>query len=116
MISVFRNDGVAFCSAIFAGSFWDRFTPLFIRAEPRRYTRNSFMRDSEFEFIRSLVYEHSRINLTPDKRELVSARLGQRLRAHGFESLTDYCRLLQSPDSADELENLIDVISTNHRS
>src|SRR6185436_13014668 len=60
------------------------------------------------------VYERSRINLTPDKRELVSARLGQRLRAHGLTSLGEYCRLLQSPDSAEELENLIDVISTNH--
>ncbi|HWL14699.1 MAG TPA: protein-glutamate O-methyltransferase CheR, partial [Opitutus sp.] len=37
------------------------------------------MRDSEFDFIRSLVYERSRINLSSDKRELVSARLGKRL-------------------------------------
>jgi chemotaxis protein methyltransferase CheR len=72
------------------------------------------MRDSEFEFIRTLVYERSRISLGPDKRELVTARLGKRLRATNTTTLADYCRLLQSPAADDELANLIDVISTNH--
>jgi len=72
------------------------------------------MRDSEFEFIRSVVYERSRINLSPDKRELVSARLGKRLRATKLPSLGDYCRLLKSPGAEEELGNLIDAISTNH--
>ena len=72
------------------------------------------MRDSEFEFIRSVVYEHSRISLGPEKRELVSARLGKRLRATNLPSLGEYCQLLQSPAAGDELGNLIDAISTNH--
>jgi chemotaxis protein methyltransferase CheR len=72
------------------------------------------MRESEFDFIRNLVYERSRINLSRDKRELVSARLGKRLRATRIPTVTEYCEYLQSPDAAEELENLIDVISTNH--
>jgi len=72
------------------------------------------MRDSEFDFIRSVVYERSRISLGPDKRELVSARLGKRLRATKLPSLAEYCRLLQAPDAEEELGNLIDAISTNH--
>jgi chemotaxis protein methyltransferase CheR len=72
------------------------------------------MRDGEFEFIRRLVYQRSRINLTTDKRALVSARLGQRLRATNIGNFADYCRLLRSPHAAEELSNLIDVISTNH--
>lgn len=72
------------------------------------------MRESEFDFIRKLVYERSRINLSPDKRELVSARLGKRLRAMRLTSVTDYCRILRGPDSEGELANLIDAISTNH--
>jgi chemotaxis protein methyltransferase CheR len=72
------------------------------------------MRDSEFEFIRSLVYERSRINLGPDKRELVSARLGKRLRATKTPTLGEYCRLLRSPGADEEMAHLIDVISTNH--
>lgn len=72
------------------------------------------MRDNEFEFIRKLVYQHSRIQLGPDKRELVSARLGKRLRATELESIGDYCDLLRGPQAGDELSHLIDAISTNH--
>ena len=72
------------------------------------------MRESEFDFIRNLVYERSRISLSSEKRELVSARLAKRLRATNLASVGDYCRLLQSPDQEEELANLIDAISTNH--
>lgn len=72
------------------------------------------MRDREFEFIRNLVYERSRISLGPDKRELVSARLGKRMRATQMPDLGAYCGLLQSPGAEEELGNLIDAISTNH--
>ncbi len=72
------------------------------------------MRDSEYDFIRQLVYTHSRINLGSDKMELVSARLGKRLRATNLSSITDYCQHLQSPSGKDELSHLIDAISTNH--
>jgi len=72
------------------------------------------MKESEFDFIRSLVYERSRISLSADKRELVTARLGKRLRATKLETIGEYCQLLQSPGSEGELSNLIDAISTNH--
>ena len=72
------------------------------------------MRDKEFDFIRTLVYERSRINLGPDKRELVSARLGKRLRATQLANVEDFCRLLQGGDQEGELAHLIDAISTNH--
>jgi chemotaxis protein methyltransferase CheR len=72
------------------------------------------MRDSEFEFIRTLVYEHSRIHLSPDKRELVASRLGKRLRATQLSDIGEYCQLLQGRSAGDELSHLIDAISTNH--
>lgn len=72
------------------------------------------MRENEFEFIRGLVYKHSRINLGPDKRELVSARLGKRLRATNLETVQDYCSFLQAQHDGEELGHLIDAISTNH--
>ncbi len=68
----------------------------------------------DYEFIRTLVYDYSRINLGSDKQELVSARIGKRLRALNLPSITAYCDLLRRPDGDDELSNLIDVISTNH--
>jgi chemotaxis protein methyltransferase CheR len=72
------------------------------------------MRDCEFDFIRHLVYERSRINLGPDKRQLVSARLGKRLRATNASTVGDYCQLLREPGAEQELAHLIDAISTNH--
>jgi chemotaxis protein methyltransferase CheR len=72
------------------------------------------MRDSEFDFIRTLVYDRSRISLSADKRELVSARVSKRLRATRIASLAEYCRLLQSPDAEEEQRHLIDAIATNH--
>lgn len=72
------------------------------------------MRPNDYQFIREIVYSHSRINLGPDKQELVSARLGKRLRATGKATITDYCDLLRTPAGSEELGNLIDVISTNH--
>ncbi len=72
------------------------------------------MRESEFEFIRNLVYQRSRICLDVGKREMVSARLGKRLRATNLTTVTEYCRLLQSPQAGEELAHLIDAISTNH--
>lgn len=72
------------------------------------------MKGKEFEFIRSLVYENSRINLGPDKHELVNARLSKRLRAVKLPSIDRYCELLRSPAGKEELSHLIDAISTNH--
>ena len=67
-----------------------------------------------YEFIRKLVYEHSRIHLGPDKKALVSSRLAKRLRALRLPDYDSYCQLLRSSKGRDELANLVDVISTNH--
>jgi chemotaxis protein methyltransferase CheR len=72
------------------------------------------MRDNEFEFIRSLVYERTRIRLDSDRRDLVAARLGKRLRATRSATMGDYCRILKDPQGQKELSHLIDVISTHH--
>jgi chemotaxis protein methyltransferase CheR len=67
----------------------------------------------DYEFIRQLVYEHSRINLGPDKMELVRSRVQKRLRALGLDDFESYCRLLESSSGEEELTSLLDVISTN---
>ncbi|SDT85733.1 chemotaxis protein methyltransferase CheR [Verrucomicrobium sp. GAS474] len=70
--------------------------------------------DQEYERIRKLVYEYSRIDLGPNKRELVTARLGKRLRATKIESFSAYIAFLDSRNGQEELTHLIDAISTNH--
>jgi len=74
------------------------------------------LRTDDFEFIRALVYRRSRIRLTPDKKDLVAARLARRVRATGIASVSEYCRRLHDPQCAQELTHLIDAIATNHTS
>lgn len=61
-----------------------------------------------------LVYHHSRIRVGPDKQPMLANRLRRRLRALGFDSFDAYCDLLLSPQGPDEIEHLVDLISTNH--
>src|SRR5580692_5435401 len=70
--------------------------------------------DEDYDFLCRLIYQQSRIHLGPDKRVLVTARLAKRLRHHGLDSYGDYCDLLRSPRGGEELQFLIDQISTNH--
>jgi chemotaxis protein methyltransferase CheR len=67
-----------------------------------------------YRAIVDLVYEHSRIKLGNDKQALLSSRLGKRLRHLGLKSFDEYCDLLRSHHARDEIDELIDLISTNH--
>ncbi len=70
--------------------------------------------DQDYERIRRLVYEHSRIDLGENKKELVTARLAKRLRATGIPDYAAYCAHVDSKKGEEELTHLIDAISTNH--
>lgn len=75
---------------------------------------NIALTDSDYDLIAKLVYKHSRIHLGDGKRDLVSSRLGKRLRALGCSSYAEYCGVLTRSGSDEELAHLIDAISTNH--
>jgi chemotaxis protein methyltransferase CheR len=70
--------------------------------------------DGDFNFLCRLVYERSRIHLSPDKKVLVATRLAKRLRQLNLAGYGEYCDLLRSPAGDEELQYLIDRISTNH--
>ena len=70
--------------------------------------------DADYDFLRRLIYEHSRINLGPEKRALVSGRVAKRLRALKIGGYREYCQWLKTAAGAEELGHLVDVISTNH--
>jgi len=62
----------------------------------------------------ALVYQHSHIRLGPDKQSMLANRLRKRLRALELVSYDAYCGLLRSAQGPDEIEQLVDLISTNH--
>jgi chemotaxis protein methyltransferase CheR len=72
------------------------------------------IRDEEFESIRALVYRHFGINLTPDKRTLLTGRLQKVLRRLGFATFSDYYRYVQADTTGAALSELAARISTNH--
>jgi chemotaxis protein methyltransferase CheR len=69
--------------------------------------------EAEFRHISDLVYRHCGINLHEGKRELVQARLAQRLRATGCADATEYLHRLETDRRGQEFSRLIDAVSTN---
>lgn len=67
-----------------------------------------------YRTLEDLVYQHSRIRLGPDKQPMLANRLRKRLRTLGLASYDQYCTLLRSAQGSDEIEQLVDLISTNH--
>ncbi len=67
-----------------------------------------------FQSIAQLVYQHSRICLTADKRLLLANRLRARLVELGIESFDAYSALLASHEGSTEIDVLVDLVSINH--
>ena len=67
-----------------------------------------------YRFVVDLVYQHSRIRLGEDKQALLANRLRHRLKDLALSSYQKYCQLLDSNAGPEEIENLVDLISTNH--
>jgi len=68
---------------------------------------------ADFQTIVRIVYERSGIVLAASKRDMAYARLVQRLRALGLNSFREYCEILSSGKSVDEIGFLINAITTN---
>ena len=67
---------------------------------------------SEFERIRTLLYQHSGIKLNDSKKDMVYSRLGRRLRATGMKSFQEYLELVEQ-DEGNEWEAFINSLTTN---
>ena len=76
-------------------------------------TQRLELKPVDFEKLRRLIYEKCGINLHEGKKELVSARLGKRLRARNFTSFARYYDYVVTKEGADELACMINSISTN---
>jgi len=70
--------------------------------------------DREFEVMRSMVYTRFGINLTEQKRSLVTTRLQGLLRNKGFNNFTEYGEYIDRDRTGVALTELVNKISTNH--
>lgn len=70
--------------------------------------------DEDFMKFSSLIYSESGINISPAKKSMLSSRLFKRLKALDIKSYSQYYDfLVHSKNKIAELENLINVVSTN---
>lgn len=70
--------------------------------------------ETDFNRLRKAVYDHSGINLTLKKKQMVEGRLRKRVKALGLSGYDEYFSLLFGNDAVSaEFVNLIDVITTN---
>ncbi|OQW90464.1 MAG: chemotaxis protein CheR [Beggiatoa sp. IS2] len=66
----------------------------------------------DFELLRKLVNEHTGINLSEHKQEMLYSRLARRLRVLNLKDFATYCQILQS-DCGDELIQFVNAVTTN---
>jgi chemotaxis protein methyltransferase CheR len=69
--------------------------------------------DQEFRQFQAMIYDIAGISLSDAKKPLVSGRLAKRVKQYGLVSYGDYFRLLMQQDQRAELQNAIDLLTTN---
>ena len=72
--------------------------------------------DALFKKFSDLVFENTGIFLKSEKKELLNARLGKRLRQCKIASFKEYYKFVQADASGEELISLINSVSTNFTS
>ncbi len=68
---------------------------------------------SDFERVRTLIYQRAGISLADSKQEMVYSRLARRLRATGIVSFERYLDDLQAGSLGDEWEAFTNALTTN---
>ena len=74
------------------------------------------MTGADFEKVRSLIYKHAGIKLSPGKRAMVYSRLSRRLRATGHNSFAAYLKWFanMTGDACDkEKQEFVNCLTTN---
>ncbi len=69
------------------------------------------MSDSDFEKIKTLIYEKSGIHFSENNRPILESRLRERLKIANLETITDYYKLITREE--EEMKILLDSVTTN---
>ncbi|NJO36414.1 MAG: chemotaxis protein CheR [Rhizobiales bacterium] len=76
-------------------------------------TREFSLNDAEYRSIRDRIYDLAGIKLGDQKQDLVYSRLTKRLRARALPDFASYLRLLDGPDGQQEIELMLNSLTTN---
>ena len=69
--------------------------------------------DREFGLFQRLIYKLAGISMAESKKVLMVGRLSRRLRHYGLSRFGDYYRLLASGQHPDEVQLMVDLLTTN---
>ena len=69
--------------------------------------------DSEFNSFREFIYVHAGINLSDEKKTLVTSRLSKRLRYYSLSTFKEYYDLVSASSQSGERQIAIDLLTTN---
>ena len=67
----------------------------------------------EFVLFQRLIYKIAGISLSDAKQVLLVGRLSKRLKQYGLSTFAEYYRMLSSGDYAEELQTMVDLLTTN---
>lgn len=74
---------------------------------------NPDISNAEFAQFQKLIYSIAGISLADGKKVLLVGRLGRRLKHFSLSSFAEYYRLIASGSAADELQIMVDLLTTN---
>ncbi len=69
--------------------------------------------DQEFALFQRLIYKIAGINMSDAKKVLLVGRLQRRLRHYEMETFTEYYRMLATGQHPEELQTMVDLLTTN---
>jgi len=75
--------------------------------------REFFLNEADYRSICHRVYDLAGIKLGDQKQDLVYSRLTKRLRSLGLRDFASYLALLDQPDGQDEVEYMLNALTTN---
>ena len=81
--------------------------------EPMPSTTTPVLTDAEFAQFQTLLRGITGIHLGEAKKTLLVARLAKRMRERKATTFTDYLKLIRQPQERDELQQAINVLTTN---
>ena len=67
----------------------------------------------EFVLFQRLIYKIAGISLSDAKKVLLVGRLTKRLKQYDFSTFTEYYRMLASGDCSEEVQTMVDLLTTN---